>query len=155
MLKKTISYTDFNDNERTEEFYFNLSKAEIAEWELRENLSGGLHAVLERVVASNDGRKIMDAFREIISKAYGVKSDDGRSFQKSPEISSGFLGSEAYSVLFMELISDPDAAAKFINAIVPKDLAEGAAENATKEKKGKAKPQDHQVKAVTATEQLH
>lgn len=138
MLKKTITYTDFNNNVRTEDFYFNLSKAEITEWELRENLSGGLQAILTNVIKSNDGRQIMDAFRQILIKSYGIKSADGRSFVKSEEISAGFLGSEAYSVLFMELLQDPNAASRFVNGIVPADLADEAA----KAEQTRPQPQD-------------
>lgn len=122
MLKKTITYTDFNGNQRTEDFYFNLSKAELAEWELRENLQGGLSGLVERVSGSNDGRLIMDTFRDLIKKTYGVKSEDGRSFRKSDELSEGFLGSEAYSELFMGMISNPGEAAAFVNGIMPADL---------------------------------
>lgn len=135
MLKKTVTYQDYNGNTRTEDFFFNLSKAEIVEMELRENLKG----VLERVIASNDGAQIMDTFRMIIAKSYGIKSPDGRSFLKSEEISSGFLGSEAYSQIFLELVMNPNAAAAFINAIVPADL--GSVTNA--QPQGRPAPQDH------------
>lgn len=139
MLKKTITYQDYNGNTRTEDFFFNLSKAEIVEMELRENLQGGLKPILEAVIASNDGRQIMDTFKMIISKAYGIKSPDGRSFLKSEEISSGFLGSEAYSQIFLELVMNPNSAAAFINAIVPADL--GSAANP--QPQGRPQPQDH------------
>ena len=136
MLKKQISYTDFNGLSRTEDFYFNLTQGELAEWELTHGDTGGLERRLTAIIESNDGKKIMDAFREIITRAYGVKSDDGRSFIKTPEIAAGFLGSEAYSVLFMELIQNPEAAAKFINALVPQNLVDPS----------KKSPQDHKPK---------
>lgn len=123
MLKKTVTYTNFNGTETTEDLYFNLSNAELAEMELRSNLKGGMQTHLQTIVQSNDGELIMDTFRMIISKSYGEKSEDGRRFLKSEEISAGFLGSEAYSVVFMELISDPDKAADFINAIVPANIS--------------------------------
>lgn len=142
MLKRTITYTDFNGIERTEAFYFNLSKAELAEWQLRDEFSGGLRERLTEISASKDGGKIMDTFREILSKAYGIKSDDGRTFTKSEAISQGFMGSEAYSVLFMELISDPAAAAQFINGIVPAEFSEGA-NLRDRMQNERPQPQDH------------
>lgn len=153
MLKRVITYTDFNGNQRTEPFYFNLSKAELAEWQLREQFSGGLEEHLSTIISSNDGGKIMDTFRMIISKAYGIKSEDGRTFAKSASISEGFLGSEAYSVLFMELIGDPQAAANFINAIVPQDLSEGAGLR-DRMQSGRPQPQDHRQKAPERTVEL-
>lgn len=146
MLKKTITYKDFNGNARTEDFYFNLTTAELAEWELRENLTGGLVKTLNDVISSNDGRRIMDAFRKIIAKSYGIKSEDGRSFVKSEDISSGFLGSEAYSVLFMSLLQDPNAAATFVSSIVPQDLEQQAQAVASAPR---PQPQDHRPKQVS------
>lgn len=142
MLKKTITYTDFNGVNRTEDFYFNLSKAELAEWQLRDEFSGGLETHLSAIIASKSGAKIMDTFREIISKSYGLKSPDGRTFTKSSEISQGFLGSEAYSVLFMELISDPDKASEFINGIVPSEFSQG--QEGVRQRMERPQPQDHQ-----------
>lgn len=121
MLTKSITYTDYNGNVRTEDFLFNLSKAEIIE--LESSQSGGLSKMLEDLVKSNDNRKIVDVFKSIILKAYGKKSDDGRRFIKSAEIREEFEQTEAYSELFMELASDSEAAAAFVNGIIPKDLA--------------------------------
>lgn len=119
MLKKTITYTDYDGLERTEDFYFNLSKAEVIEMEV--GTEGGMRAMLERIVAAKDGRRIMEAFKEIIAKSYGEKSLDGRRFQKSKEISEAFMQTEAYSQLFMELVTDSQAAAAFVNGIVPQE----------------------------------
>lgn len=121
MLTKSITYTDYNGNVRTEDFLFNLNKAEIIELESSE--SGGLSKMLEELVKSNDNRKIVDVFKNIILKAYGKKSDDGRRFIKNDEIREEFEQTEAYSELFMELASDSDAASAFVNGIIPKDLA--------------------------------
>lgn len=118
MLKKTITYTDFNGEQRTEDFYFNLSKAEIAEMEL--GTSGGMSEMLKRIVAVKDVKQIIEKFKEILMKAYGVKSPDGRRFIKSEELSKEFTETEAYSDLFMELATDGIVAAEFINAIIPK-----------------------------------
>lgn len=141
MLKKEITWKDPETGEEyTRAFYFNLSKGEIIEMELRENLQGGMRKQLQDIIDSNDGRRIMDVFKDIIARSYGVKGEDGFSFIKTPELQAGFLGSEPYSVLFTELITDPDAAARFINAVVPSDLSG--------ETTGRPAPQDHQQKLV-------
>ena len=117
MLKKTITYTDYNGLERTEDFYFNLTKAEIMEMEL--STTGGLSDMITRIVNAKDAPAIIKVFKDLILRAYGEKSADGKRFVKSQEISDAFAQTEAYSILFMELSTDADAAAKFINAIVP------------------------------------
>lgn len=117
MLRKKIKYVDFNDVEREEEFLFNLSKAELTEMEL--SAKGGLKAQLERIIAEENGEKIIAMFKRIILDSYGVKSDDGKSFIKNEELKRNFEQSNAYSELFMELASDAQAAAAFVNAIVP------------------------------------
>lgn len=117
MLKKTMTYTDYDGNQRTEEFYFNLSKAEVMEWEL--GTAGGMQKMIERIVAEQDTKRIVELFKELILKAYGEKSADGKRFVKSKEITEAFAQTEAYSDLFMELSTDSEAAASFINGIVP------------------------------------
>lgn len=121
MLKKTITYTDYNGVERKEDFYFNLSKAEIMEMEL--STTGGLSEMIQKVVTSKDTPSIMKIFKELILKAYGEKSADGKRFLKSPELSRSFEQTEAYSNLFMELATNAEAAAKFVNEIVPSDIS--------------------------------
>ena len=117
MLKETITYTDYNGNERTEDFYFNLTNAEVTEMEM--STAGGLAEMISRVVAAQDAPSIIKIFKELILKAYGEKSADGKRFVKSEEISTAFSQTEAYSILFMKLATDADAAAKFVNGIVP------------------------------------
>lgn len=117
MLKKTVTYTDYNGSERTEDFYFNLTKAEIMEMELK--TVGGLSAMIEKIVAAKDGPTIIKTFKDLVLKAYGEKSADGRRFIKSPEIAEAFSQTEAYSQIFMELATDDEAAAKFVNGIIP------------------------------------
>ena len=117
MLKKTITYTDYNGSERTEDFYFNLSKAELMEMEM--STAGGLTEMIQKIVAAQNLPAIIKIFKELILKAYGEKSPDGRRFIKSDELSTAFSQTEAYSQLFMELATDADAAAKFINGITP------------------------------------
>ena len=117
MLKKTITYNDYNGTERTEDFYFNLTKAEIMEMEM--STSGGLAEMITKIVATKDAPAIIKIFKELILKAYGEKSPDGKRFVKSEEISTAFSQTEAYSQLFMELATDADAASTFVNGIVP------------------------------------
>lgn len=117
MLKKTFTYTDYNGVERTEDHYFNLSKAELMEMEL--STTGGLAEMINKIVAAQDAPSIVKMFKELVLKAYGQKSDDGRRFIKSKELSDSFAQTEAYSQLFMELATDADAAAAFVNGIVP------------------------------------
>ena len=119
MLKKTITYTDYNGLKRTEDFYFNLSKAEVMEMEL--STTGGLAEMIKRIVAAQDQPAIIKIFKDLILKAYGEKSADGKRFVKSDELAIAFSQTEAYSILFMELATDADAAAKFVNGIVPAD----------------------------------
>ena len=126
MLKKTIEFTDYNGEKRKEDFYFNLSKAELMEMEL--GTSGGFAEMLQKLVDTQDIPEIMKIFKKVIMKAYGVKSPDGKRFIKSDELSKEFTETEAYSELFMELLSDADAAAAFVNGIIPADAAKQLAE---------------------------
>lgn len=128
MLKKTIKYTDYNGEERVEDFYFNLSKAELTEMEL--SVQGGLRELLDKIITTKDTPNIVKMFKEIVLKAYGEKSADGKRFIKSRELSEAFSQTEAYSELFMELVSDSGAAGAFVNGILPANLAsEIAADN--------------------------
>lgn len=121
MIKKTVTYTDYNGVERTEDFYFNLSKAEIMEMEM--SVEGGFAEKIQKVVNSQSAPAIIKIFKELVLKAYGVKSDDGKRFIKSDEIAESFAQTEAYSEIFIELATDADAAAKFINGVVPAEMA--------------------------------
>lgn len=120
MLKKTITYTDYEGNERTEDFYFNLSKAELMEMEL--SSSGGMEKYIKRIINERDNAKIVAIFKELVLKAYGVKSDDGKRFIKSEQLRDEFSQTEAYSDLFFELATNADAASDFVNGIIPKNL---------------------------------
>lgn len=120
MLKKTITYTDYNDNERTEDFYFNLTKAELTEMEF--STSGGFAEMIQHIIAAKDTSALIKIFKELLLKSYGEKSQDGKRFIKSDEIRDSFSQTEAYSNLFMELATNEDAASNFINGILPKEL---------------------------------
>lgn len=117
MLKKNIKYVDYNGVERDEDFYFNLSQAEVTEMEL--STTGGLAEMINKVVAAKDVPAIIKIFKDLILKAYGEKSADGKRFIKSAELSEAFSQTEAYSILFMELATDDKKATEFINGIVP------------------------------------
>ena len=120
MIKKTIAYEDFNGQTREEDFYFNLTKAELTEMEL--SMNGGLSQLLEKIIKENDQKQIIEYFKKIVLGSYGVKSLDGRSFVKSDELRTEFASTMAYSELFMELATDAEKAAEFVNGIMPKGL---------------------------------
>ena len=134
MLKKTITYTDYNGSERTEDFYFNLTKAEIMEMEM--STTGGLADMIKRIVAAQDAPAIIKIFKDLILKAYGEKSADGKRFMKvgpdGTKLCNDFEQTEAFSILFMELATNADSAAAFVNGIVPADMAKKVAAEAAK-----------------------
>lgn len=126
MLKKTITYTDFNGIQQVEDHYFNLSKAEIVKMDLVERVregedstTGGFAERLQKIGRSGTGKEIIETFEEFLEAAYGRKSDDGRRFMKSPELFKEFRETGAYDALFMELMTDPNATAAFVNAVMP------------------------------------
>lgn len=129
MLKKTIKYTNYFGEEVEEDFYFNLTKAELMEMELSER--DGFEAMVRKIIRERDNKKIIELFKEMILKSYGVRSEDGRRFIKNDQLREEFSQTEAYSNLFTELASDAEAAAAFVNGIVP------------------AMPQDHKAPANT------
>lgn len=120
MFKKTIEYTDYNGDKRKEDFYFNLNKAELMELQL--SMEGGLVAFLEKIVQTHDVPKLAEMFKKIIMLSYGEKSADGKHFMKSDELRKNFECTEAYSELFMELATNSDSAAEFVNALLPADF---------------------------------
>lgn len=126
MLKETRTYTDYNGVERTEDFYFNFTKAELAEKHLASN--EGLSEMLKRIVDSKNNKEIVDTFKEIILEAYGEKSEDGKRFIKSKELSKAFSETPVYSDLFMELATDDEKASRFIHGILPPDWDKQATE---------------------------
>jgi hypothetical protein len=121
MLKKTIAYEDFDGNKRNEDFYFNLTKAEVTEMEM--STEGGLAKMLDKIVKAQDSKRIIETFKELILKAYGEKSPDGKRFVKTQELRDAFAQTEAYSELFMELATNAEASAAFVNGILPAQLA--------------------------------
>lgn len=144
MLRKTITFPNLDGEMLTEDFYFNLTGAEIAEMELSQE--GGFSEFLKSIVETGDAKIIIETFKNIIKQSYGVRSEDGRRFIKTPELWDEFLQTEAYSVLFLELVTDADASAAFIRGIVPKNLEEQIQFNVAAAATARAKPQDHLVK---------
>lgn len=126
MLKKTITFKDLDGNELTEDFYFNLTKAELAELELGQS-GGGMMAHLKRIVEAEDGGQIIGTFKRIILMSVGKRSEDNRRFIKNQEIVDDFAQTDAYTKLFMELCTDAEKGAEFIRGIVPQDLVEDVA----------------------------
>lgn len=128
------TYTDFNGTERTEDFCFNLTQAEVTEMELSTN--GGLDKYIENIVAAQDTKSIIALFKDLICKSYGIKSLDGRLFEKSEEILKQYTATAAFSDLYMELATNTEKATEFVNGITPN------------QKNEVKKPQDHNIKAV-------
>lgn len=120
MLKKTITYEDFNGTPVVEDHYFHLTKADLIEMEMGHK--GGLHEYLQKIVDSEDGKAIISEFKKLILGSYGKKSEDGRRFIKTQELRDEFLSSEAYSTMFLELCTNADKAAEFVNGIIPAGL---------------------------------
>ena len=117
MFKHTIKYTDYNGQERSEQFYFNLSKAELMEMEL--STQAGVEEMIRVLIATNDNAKIVKVFKDLILKSYGIKSEDGRRFIKSDELRNQFEQSEAYSECFMQMVANEDNLQnKFINGVI-------------------------------------
>lgn len=119
MLKKTVTYIDFDGNERTEDFFFNLTEQEIAEMEL--STEGGLGNFINKAVAAKSQVELIELFKKLILAAYGVKSADGRRFVKNDAVREDFMSTQAFSDIYMELVQDADKASAFFNGIVPKE----------------------------------
>lgn len=149
MLKKTIKYEDFNGDEVEEDFYFHLSKAELVELEMSQE--GGMSAWLENVVAAQDGKTIITEFKKIVLSAYGKRSPDGKRFIKNQDLRDEFESTEAYSVLFVELVTDAEKAAEFVNGVIPANMAEEAAKLAAGGTVTELKPKDIDTEIRTLT----
>lgn len=131
MLIKTIPYVDYNGNKREEDFYFNLTETELAEMQME--VTGGLTTMLQAIIKAQDIPTIAKLFKQIVLKSYGKKSQDGRQFIKSEELSREFSQTEAYNILYMELSQDAEKASDFITGIIPAKYREAAKEEAKKE----------------------
>lgn len=126
MFRIQKTYTDFNGNERKEDFYFHLTEAEVMKMQL--GTTGGLAETIQRLIDLQDGPAILKIFEDLVLKAYGVKSPDGREFIKNQALRDSFMQTQAYSDIYVELATDADKAAKFINGILPANLAKQVAD---------------------------
>jgi len=129
MLKKTITYTDWNGNEQTEDFYFNLTQTECAELEYSVNGQKPLTESIQEIVKAKDMGSIIRILKQIILTAYGEKSEDGRRFRKNDDIREGFEECAAFDKLYMSLATDPEAAAEFIGGIMPSEATKNLGPN--------------------------
>jgi len=133
MLKKTIEYTNFDGVEMKEDFFFNLTQAELTE--LQMSKAGGFGEYIEKIVAAKDVPTLAKLFKDLIMLSYGEKSADGKRFVKKAadghRLADDFVETEAYSNLYMELIMDDKEAANFVNGILPSEVREKAASNMT------------------------
>lgn len=121
MLKREITYEDFNGERKTESFYFNLTQTEIIEYQVE--YEGGLDSVIRNIIAASDIKSLVAEFKKIVLLAYGIRSEDGKRFIKSPELREEFTQTAAFDALFMELATNADAASTFIKGVVPRDFA--------------------------------
>lgn len=121
MVKKTITYIDYDGNERTEDFYFNLSEAEITEMQL--SMEGGMQAYIQKIIAAKSQLELVKLFKKILLASYGKKSPDGRLFVKNEQNTAEFVAHPAYSKIYMELVTDETKASEFVNGLIPKGKA--------------------------------
>ena len=121
MIKKTVTYKDLNGKERTETFYFHYFESEIMDMEMSEE--GGLAERIQRIIDAKDQASLLKVIKKFVIDAYGVKSDDGRRFNKSQEVKDAFVECPAYSKIYMELLTNDELAAEFVNKVVPEDMA--------------------------------
>lgn len=119
MLKKTITYTDYDGNERTEDYWFHLNKVDVMEMEASED--GGYSEMLKKMVEEKNVPLMMKTFKTLILKSVGIKSEDGKHFRKPEGYAEDFASTEAYSVLFAELCTNAESAISFISGILPLD----------------------------------
>ena len=130
MIKKTITYVDFNDVQRTETFYFNYSQAELLEMEM--SVDGGFVERVKRIIDAKDAPSLVKLWKKFVIDAYGVKSDDGRRFIKNDDVRAAFVECPAYSAIFMELATDDVAGAEFVKGVVPANMANEVAAQTAK-----------------------
>lgn len=139
MLKKTIPYHDLDGNKLEETFEFHMSQADLAKMALKkEGKDGGFDQWVRNLIASNDGEEIVENFEKILLATIGKRSPDNKSFIKTPEITQAFQGSEAYSILFMELVTDMEKMSEFVNGVVPENMREELAKQIANAPEGSA-----------------
>lgn len=130
MIKKTVTYEDYNGENRTETFYFHFTEAEILDMEM--STEGGFAERIQRIIDAKDQSALMKLIKKFVIDAYGVKSPDGKRFIKNDEVKAAFLECPAYSDIFMDMVTDDKLAAEFVNGVVPKNMKNRFAELASK-----------------------
>lgn len=130
MIKKTVTYEDYNGEMRTETFYFHFTEAEILDMEM--STEGGFAERIQRIIDAKDQSALMKLIKKFVIDAYGVKSPDGKRFIKNDEVKAAFLECPAYSDIFMDMVTDDKLAAEFVNGVVPKNMKNRFAELASK-----------------------
>lgn len=121
MLKEVVTYKDYDGTERTEDVYFHMTKRELIKWET-ESGSGGMDKFIERIVREEDRKTLINMFDDLILRAYGEKSDDGKAFIKTPEMRSKFENSACYDQLFYELLTSTEKLTNFVNGLIPEGM---------------------------------
>lgn len=122
MIKQTINFVDYDGNDCTEDFYFNLTKAELIL--LNAEYKGGLEEYLNSIVNTSDISALANFMKKIVEISYGVKSEDGKRFIKNPKLSEEFLQTPAFSELYIKLLTEENVSSAFVRGIMPKDLVE-------------------------------
>ena len=125
MIKKTVTYTDYNGEQRTETFYFHYTEAEILDMEMSEE--GSFADRIQRIIDAKDKTALMKLIKKFVIDAYGVKSEDGKRFMKNDELKTAFLECPAYSDIFMEMVTNDEIAAEFVNGVIPSTMKERVA----------------------------
>lgn len=140
MIKRTVTYEDFNGVTHTEDLYFNLTKTEMSKIVLEEakfdpdgnqdeESMNAFSDRLREIGRSGDGKKIIDMFEWLLKISYGEKSEDGRRFVKNDEVYEDWRYSASYDQFWQDLmLSETGDMVEFINGIIPADLMK-AAEN--------------------------
>lgn len=140
MLKKSITYEDYNGNVHTEDFYFNLTQAEIVKLEVASTKGQAYSDFLQGIKDAEDNVQIYQQFERIVGISYGERDPDGKRFHKSEAITDNFRNHAAYSVLMMELTTDDGAAAAFCIGIAPAQVGESMATRQAEINKELTKP---------------
>ena len=125
MIKRTVTYEDYNGEKRTETFYFHYTEAEILDMEMSEE--GSFAERIQRIIDAKDNTALMKLIKKFVIDAYGVKSDDGKRFMKNDEVKAAFLECPAYSDIFMDMVTDEDIAAEFVNGVIPNTMKDRVA----------------------------
>lgn len=125
MIKKTVTYTDYNGESRTETFYFHYTEAEILDMEMSEE--GSFTERIQRIIDAKDKTALMKLIKKFVIDAYGVKSEDGKRFMKNDEVKAAFVECPAYSDIFMDMVTNDELAAEFVNGVIPNTMRDRVA----------------------------